>query len=548
MESNMHTTKITQTLALAGFAPAGKLSHLYCGLLPVLALLVATLGKPNWRKRAYAVFVLCAATAIALSAQTFTTLFSFDGTDGVYPTAGLVQATNGDFYGTTYAGGANYGGTVFKTTPGGTPTTLYSFCSQGVYPSCTDGANPQAVLVQASNGDIYGTTSLGGANGPYYGTIFKITPSGTLTTLYSFCTQSDCTDGSEPFAGLVQATDGNFYGTTAYRGAHDGGTVFKITPSGTLTTLHSFCGQMVCPNGTSPQAGLVQATNGDFYGTTAAGANPGPAPGSGAGTVFKITPSGTLTTLYSFCAQSGCTDGDSPEAVLVQATNGDFYGTTAYGGANTCLSNGYNIGCGTVFKITPGGTLTTLYSFCSKSGCTDGELPAAGLVQATNGDFYGTTYYDDEINCVPEGGCGTVFKMTPSGTLTTLYSFCSQSACTDGSEPYAGLVQATNGDFYGTATEGGANNDGTVFRLSVGLGPFVETQTTSGEVGAVVKILGNDLTGATSVSFNSTAAVFEVSASSLITTIVPAGASTGTVQVVTPSRTLSSNVPFRVLP
>src|SRR5580700_6700851 len=135
----MHTTKITRMLALAGFAPAGKLSHLYGGLLPVLALLVATLGKLNWGKRAYAVLVLCAATAIALPAQTFTTLFSFDGTDGNNPFAGLVQATNGDLYGTTLEGGANNGGTIFKITPSGTLTTLYSFCPQS---GCTDGAIP----------------------------------------------------------------------------------------------------------------------------------------------------------------------------------------------------------------------------------------------------------------------------------------------------------------------------------------------------------------------------------------------------------------------
>jgi uncharacterized repeat protein (TIGR03803 family) len=206
-ESNMHITKITRTLALAGFAPAGKLSHLYYGLLPVLALFAATLGKLNWRKRAYAVLVLCAATAIALPAQTYTTLHSFDGTDGASPFAGLVQATNGDFYGTTPPpGGANGEGTVFKITPSGTLTTLYSFCSQS---GCTDGEDPVAGLIQATNGDFYGTTVYLGANGNG-GTVFKISPSGTLTTLYSFCSQSGCTDGEEPLAVLVQATNGDF--------------------------------------------------------------------------------------------------------------------------------------------------------------------------------------------------------------------------------------------------------------------------------------------------------------------------------------------------
>jgi len=313
--------------------------------------------------------------------------------------------------------------------------------------------------------------------------------------------------------------------------------VFKITGSGKLTTLYSFCSQGVypyCTDGANPDAGLVQATNGDFYGTTSGGNNLY----GNDGTVFKISPSGTLTTLYSFCSQGvfpTCTDGAYPAAGLIQATDGDFYGTTVVGGAS---------GYGTVFKISPSGTLTTLYSFCAEGepNCTDGATPYAGLVQATDGDFYGTTYgggaYDD----------GTVFQITTSGALTTLYSFCAQSGCTDGANPDAGLAQATNGDFYGTTEYGGTNSLGTVFSLSVGLGPFVETLPTSSKVGAAVQILGTDLTGATSVTFNGTAAAFKVASPTLIKTTVPGGATTGTVQVVTPSGTLSSNLPFRVKP
>jgi uncharacterized repeat protein (TIGR03803 family) len=194
---------------------------------------------------------------------------------------------------------------------------------------------------------------------------------------------------------------------------------------------------------------------------------------------------------------------------------------------------------GTVFRITAGGKLTTLYDFCSQANCTDGSYPN-GLVQATNGDFYGTTNQSGAY------GAGTVFKITPAGTLTTLYNFCSQTNCADGAYPLAGLMQDTNGNLYGTTFEGGAYGLGTVFTLSVGLGPFVETQTTSGKVGAAVKILGTNLTGATSVTFNGTPALFTVVRPSEITTTVPAGATTGTVQVVTPSGTLSSNVSFRV--
>jgi uncharacterized repeat protein (TIGR03803 family) len=483
----MHTTKITRTLALAGFAPADKLSHAYCGLLPVLALFAAPLGKLNRGKRAYAVLVLCAATAIALPAQTFTTLFSFDGTDGEGSSA-LVQATNGDLYGTTLNGGANNDGTVFKITPSGTLTTLYSFCLQS---GCPDGGSPFAGLIQGTNGDLYGTTALGGAND---------TP--------------NCSGYALPGCG----------------------TVFKITPSGTLTTLYSFCSQSGCPDGAQPQAGLVQAANGDFYGTTSRGGTSGVFGGEG-GTVFKITPSGTLTTLYSFCSQlvkGACADGAAPYAGLVQATNGEFYGTTSQGGVNQA---------GTVFRITPSGTLTTLHRFCrqEESPCTDGEAPSA-LFQATDGNFYGTADGGGANND------GTIFKITQSGTLTTLYNFCSQSGCTDGSFPGAALVQDTNGTLYGTTEAGGTSNDGVVFSLSVDLGPFVKTLPTSGRVGELVDILGNDLTGAISVSFNGTPAAITFASPSKITTTVPAGATTGNVQVTTSGRTLSSNVPFRVLP
>jgi len=189
--------------------------------------------------------------------------------DGAWPYAGLVQASDGNFYGTTTGGGANGAGTVFKVTPAGRLTTLYNFCYQG-YP-CSDGGDPYAGLIQATDGNFYGTTLGGGASGD--GTVFKITPSGTLTTLYNF----GGADGAVPYGGLIQATDGNFYGTTSGGGASGDGSVFKITPSGTLTTLHSFADS----DGASPD-GLVQATDGNFYGTTYGGG------AYGDGTVFRL--------------------------------------------------------------------------------------------------------------------------------------------------------------------------------------------------------------------------------------------------------------------
>lgn len=496
------------------------------------------LEKLNGCKMALAVVLFCLAIAIPLPAQTVTTLHSFDSTDGQFPEE-LIQATNGSLYATTFEAGANGFGTVFKITTGGTFTLLDSF-------DATDGEYAFGLpLIQAPNGDFYGTLQAGGSNltlcgGSGCGTVFKMTPTGALTVLYNFCSQTNCADGSTPYTGLTLATDGNFYGTTSagWTDCVDGvncGTVFKLTPSGNLTTLYSFCMQTNCTDGASPYAGLIQATNGSFYGTTHAGGANCIATG-GCGTVFNITSSGALTTLYSFCAQSGCTDGNAPKWLML-AANGDIYGSTSLGGSSTACTNG----CGTIFKITPSGTLTTVYSFDS----TDGSNPSTPL-QATDGNFYGTGHRGGAY------GEGTIFKLTPSGTLTTLYNFCAESGCADGSIP-AGLMQDTNGKFYGSTYEGGTSSActdgcGTVYSLSVGLKPFVETQPTSGKVGAAVIILGTDLTGATSVSFNGTAATFTVVSSSEIKTTVPTDATTGSVTVVTPNGKLKSNVVFRVAP
>jgi uncharacterized repeat protein (TIGR03803 family) len=279
--------------------------------------------------------------------------------------------------------------------------------------------------------------------------------------------------------------------------------------------MHSFN----IADGIDPQAGLIQATNGSLYGTAVQGGRI-----ADVGTIFGVTPEGTLTTLYSFRIRQG---GYYPLAGLLQGTGGELYGTTGAGG----MSNG-----GTIFKLTIEGTFTTIYAFDG----TDSGGPAAGLIQATDGSFYGTTGRGGS------GGYGTIFQITPEGALTTLHSF----VWSDGASPEGALVQGTDGDFYGTTTRGGANNSGTAFKLSTGLGPFVKTQTTSGKVGAPVTILGNNLTGTSSVTFNGTAAVFTVnSTGTAISTTVPAGATTGTVQVtLSGGSVLSSNVPFRVLP
>jgi uncharacterized repeat protein (TIGR03803 family) len=318
-------------------------------------------------------------------------------------------------------------------------STLYTFCSNS---GCTDGYNPLGGLVQGTDGNFYGTTQDGGAHGS--GTVFKITANGALNTLYSFCSQTNCSDGKFPSAGLVQGSNGNFYGTTESGGANWEGTVFMITPAGGLTTLYSFCSLAGCADGTSPMQSLVQGSDGNLYGTTKSnGAN-----GNG-GTIFVIYPGGALSTIYSFCAKTNCADGQTPNS-LAQGTDGYLYGTTRNGGAKNQ---------GTVFKITPSGTLTTIYNFCTVGTfpyCTDGASPWAGLMQGQDGNFYGTTV---------GGGwrdSGIVFKITPTGDLTTLYQFTGYS---DAGSSEAPLIQGKDGTLYGTTT-GDPAVPGTVFQIT----------------------------------------------------------------------------------
>jgi uncharacterized repeat protein (TIGR03803 family) len=481
-----------------------------------------------------AVFLLCAAMGITVQAQTFTTLLEFQGPDGINPPGALIQAGDRHLYGVTSLGGASNAeeGTVFKINSEGQLTTLYSFCSQN---GCVDGSLPAAGLTLATDGSFYGTTEQGGANNR--GTVFKITSAGTVTTLYSFCSgANNCKDGANPSTGLVQSTTGTFYGTTVRGGisntCHEGcGTVFRITSGGALITLHSFDST----EGTYPDGALVEWTDGNFYGMTFTGGGSNNCPG-GCGTVFKVSPSGKLTTLHSFER----TDGYEPVGPLVSASDGNFYGVTQLGGA---------YGSGTVFRLQPTGSLTTVYSFCAKANCPDGKYPYGALVQATDGNLYGTTSEGgDDPSCRMLDGCGTIFNLTLTGALTTLHVF----GMVDGANPEAGLLQATDGNFYGTAFWGGNLNCGalgcgTVFSLDIGLGPFVTFVRNSGRVGQTGGILGQGFTGTTSVALNGTPAQFTVVSDTFIRATVPPGATTGFVTVATPSGTLTSNVPFRVL-
>jgi uncharacterized repeat protein (TIGR03803 family) len=458
--------------------------------------------------RTCAVLSLYVATVLASRAQTFNKLVDFNGNNGSSPQLSLVQGTDGNFYGTTYSGGANNNchlgcGTIFMVTPSGALTTVYNFAG-------TDGSAPYAGLILGADGNFYGTTVGGGANN--VGTVFKVTPGGVLTTLYSF----DRVHGRSPYAPLVQGLNGYFYGTTLYGGANDDGTIFAITPAGELYTLHSFD----YTDGQYPYGGLFQATDGDFWGTTELGGS------QRFGTVFKMSPAGVLTTVYGLGL---AVDGANPYDGVVEATDGNFYGTTLYGGSN------YD---GTVFKLTPGGTLTSLYGFGSMHSQPVPAFPIAPLIQATDGRLYGTT--SDGGNPGP----GAIFRITLTGTLETLHGFNG----TDGSSPNGGVVQGTDGNFYGATPSGGANDEGTLYSLSVGLGPFVRAVPQAAQVGTAIIILGTNLAGATSVAFNGTMAAFTVVSATEITATVPAGATTGHIQVTTPAGTLGGAGPFFVVP
>jgi len=388
-------------------------------------------------------------------AQTETVLYSFgrQTADGAYPFAVPIFDNSGNLYGTTATGGAQGRGTIFELTAAGSEKVLYSFGSQP-----HDGGDPYAGLIFDKSGNLYGTTSYGGAykcsNAYDCGTVFELTADGTEKVLHSFGNSGyygPKGDGTDPFAGLIIDSAGNLYGTTSLGGdlecgGYGCGTVFKLTPKGRGNfkekVLYRFGSHPA--DGLSPYAGLIFDNAGNLYGTTSGGGY------YGYGTVFELTAAGKEKILYSFGSYRG--DGLDPVAGLTFDNAGNLYGTTSEGGAYTV---------GTVFELTADGTEKILYSFGSQAG--DGENPQAGLIFDANGNLYGTTY---------EGGAyyeGTVFELTAAGAEKVLYSFGSQAG--DGNYPEAGLIFDNNGNLYGTTKLGaidclGTYGCGTVFKLT----------------------------------------------------------------------------------
>jgi uncharacterized repeat protein (TIGR03803 family) len=390
-------------------------------------------GSRKWIGAFWCALIAPALAPLALSSHVsehvvFEIVASFDpsGIGGRWPFAPLLQASDGTFYGTTRSGGAfgAFGdGTIFRMDASGTLTTLHSFNRDR-----GDGAAPEGPLIEASDGFFYGTTGQGGAF--RRGTIFRMDPSGAVTTLHSFSGN----DGAGPMGGVIEARDGSFYGTTHSSGQWGGGTIFRLAPEGTpwtFTTLHHFPG----PDGRNPFAGLIQAKDGSFWGTATSG---GLGDEVGYGTVFRLEADGTLRTIHYFRGF----DGAQPTGQLIQASDGLIYGTTFR--ASSIFDPG------TIFAIAPEGPLVSLW-FPGQEGA--GPL-YAGLIQARDGHFYGT-------------GGGLIFRFEPRIARTTVLHRLDPA---EGSSLYAPLIQAADGSFYGTARTNAEGDiccagPGTIFRL-----------------------------------------------------------------------------------
>jgi uncharacterized repeat protein (TIGR03803 family) len=469
--------------------------------------------------------ILVMAAALPAYAQTFTQLYNF-GTksgDALNPQGAVAQGLDGDFYSTSSSGGANNWGSVFKVTPDGTERVLYSFCSQK---NCTDGNTPHGGLTLRPDGHFLGTTEFNGvgvANSS--GTIFDVSPTGTLATLHTFTGP----DGAAPMSPPIEGPDGSFYGVTSSGGGTQNcGTIYRMTGAG-FTLLYQFLHPIA--EGCTPVGPLVLGSDGSFYGTTKYGGT------YEFGTIFRVTLNPGMATRVTVLADVGALNGFSPD-YIIQGNDGNFYGITS----------GDAFSSGTVFKLTPTGTLTTLLI----SGETQG-VTFAGLGQASDGNLYGTASATVED---PYHYLDSLFQVTPAGNGSSVYDFnCNGfvGVCYRAQHPSSPPVQGTNGLLYGSTSGGGTGTGchggcGVFYSWDNNLPPFVTTVESMGPVGSSVEVLGQGFNSSTTVAFNGTPAVVHVQSATSLSTKVPAGATTGFLTVITSTGTLTSNKKFIVTP
>lgn len=468
------------------------------------------LGFSSILNTALAATLLAAASAQTPSAPVFTVVSDIPAIAGVSnPSAQqIVQGRNGDIYSTSQGGEDT---AVYSLTLAGTDTKVVDTGNRG------DGGG----VTLGADGNFYGTSdNTGSVTCGLYGCgiVWKATPSGVLTTLYNF----QGTDGCTPLTAPVQAPSGIFYGTTPYscNGVSNDGVIYSLTSSGAYKVLHTFSG----PDGAYPHAPLTVGPDGNLYGGTSQGGN------SNYGVLFRITPSGTYTVLHYFAGS----DGSDVENGMTVGRDGNLYGVTYRGGGG---------GVGVIFKLTTGGTYTVINPVLQPS-----TGPASSLVQGTDGKFYGI------LGAGSSGNNGVLYSVTTTGSLSRLHNFCQQTKCTDGYGPSTPLVQDTDGKFYGVTSQGGTpsqcnsgNGCGVFYSLDVGLTPFINLSTYSGNVGSTVGIFGQDFDSASVVKFNGVAATkITLSGTTYITATIPAGATDGKVTVTTGTTTLTSTKTFIV--
>lgn len=452
---------------------------------------------------AFKPIVLCLALAIPALAQPAITVIATFPANPLVPFQ-LIQGAGGNFYGVTTFGGHHEMGTIFRMTPQGNLSKVFTF-------NGANGARPMAALVQGRGGNFYGTTQQGGTSGQ--GTIFKMSRAGTLQTLRSFvCHQASCPDGDFPDTKLVRGLDGSYYGTTYVGGSAQKGVVFRIGPQGSFVVLHSF-GHPTKKLGAYPRGPLLLASDGNLYGTCERGG------AYGMGTIFMVTPQGQVKLFHTFGPQD--TEGIGPAGDLVEGSDGNLYGNTEVGGANQW---------GTLFKISLHGTYQKIYDFPSGS-----SLFLRSLLQASDGNLWGIfNYYN-------------IYAISTSGSIVHNIDMLAQ-----GVAPISALMQGSDGKLYAGGDDINHGDKIVILAIYAGLLPptptIAEFRPASGLVGNEVVVSGANYVGATGVTFNGVSASFVVNASGVITATVPAGASSGPIQVTTPGGTVAGQTDFTVLP